>query len=84
MQDLTLDLPEFVEHPRKTYPHPVSHCQVAVCEQRWIDDDHLSLVANMRRSRIAKLGDAGITTLDAVVAVEGRSVLQALLGRSHG
>jgi predicted RecB family nuclease len=71
---------EFVEQPPETYPHPVSHCQVcawkAVCEQRWIDDDHLSLVANMRRSWIAKLGEAGITTLEGLAlaqleAIEG-------------
>jgi predicted RecB family nuclease len=65
---------EFVEHPRETYPHPVSHCQIctwkAVCEQRWIDDDHLSLVANMRRSWIAKLGEAGITTLEGLALAQ--------------
>jgi predicted RecB family nuclease len=45
---------EFVEHTPETYLLPVQHCQIcawkAVCEQRWIDDDHLSLVANMRRT----------------------------------
>jgi predicted RecB family nuclease len=60
---------DFARHPRETYPHPVSHCQVCawkpVCEQRWIDDDHLSLVANMRRSWIAKLGEAGMSETSA-------------------
>jgi predicted RecB family nuclease len=65
---------EFAEHPRETYPHPVEHCGIcawkAVCEQRWIDDDHLSLVANMRRSWIAKLADAGITTLEGLALAQ--------------
>ena len=69
---------EFVEHTPETYPLPVEHCQVcawkAVCEQRWIDDDHLSLVANMRRSWIAKLGDAGITTLEGLALAQEETV----------
>ncbi|HEV8686212.1 MAG TPA: TM0106 family RecB-like putative nuclease, partial [Gaiellaceae bacterium] len=71
---------EFAEGPRATYPHPVPHCDVCawktVCEQRWIDDDYPSLVANMRRSWIGKLADAGITTLEGLAlaqvdAIEG-------------
>jgi uncharacterized protein len=71
---------EFAEHPRATYPHPVAHCDIcawkAVCEQRWIDDDYPSLVANMRRSWIGKLAEAGITTLEGLAlaqvdAIEG-------------
>jgi predicted RecB family nuclease len=69
---------EFVEHPRATYPHPVSHCDVcawrARCEQQWIDDDHLSLVANMRRSWIAKLGEAGITTLEGLALAQEEAI----------
>src|SRR5918994_2038688 len=69
---------EFVERTPKTYPLPVEHCKIcawkAVCEQRWIDDDHLSLVANMRRSWIAKLGDAGITTLEGLALAQEATV----------
>ncbi|MDP9280022.1 MAG: TM0106 family RecB-like putative nuclease [Gemmatimonadota bacterium] len=58
---------EFVANPGETYPHPVAHCEVCTwrtaCERRWTDDDHLSLVANMRRSWIARLGEAGITSV---------------------
>ena len=36
-----------------TYPYPVAHCGLCAfrtpCEQRWDDDRHLSLVANIRR-----------------------------------
>jgi uncharacterized protein len=71
---------EFAEHPRETYPHPIPHCDICawktVCEQQWIDDDYPSLVANMRRSWIGKLADAGITTLEGLAlaqvdAIEG-------------
>ena len=69
---------EFARHPRETYPHPVQHCGIcawkAVCEQRWIDDDHLSLVANMRRSWIAKLADAGITTLEGLALAQQEEI----------
>lgn len=72
----------FVERSPETYPLPVSHCQIctwrAVCEQRWIDDDHLSLVANMRRSWIAKLGEAGITTLEGLALARCPSTSERL------
>ncbi|HEV3123176.1 MAG TPA: TM0106 family RecB-like putative nuclease [Candidatus Dormibacteraeota bacterium] len=53
-----------------TYPEPVAHC--AVC--RWIDrcsgerraDDHLSLVAGMRRDHTRRLCSSGITTVAAL------------------
>ncbi|MBA2564807.1 MAG: TM0106 family RecB-like putative nuclease, partial [Gemmatimonadetes bacterium] len=58
--------------PVATYPDPVEHC--AVC--RWLDtcldqrhrDDHLSLVAEMRRDQTRKLGLAGIQTVAALAA----------------
>jgi uncharacterized protein len=49
------------------YPQPVDHCGLCVwretCEQRWVQDDHLSLVANITRLQVARLNDAAITTL---------------------
>jgi uncharacterized protein len=49
-----------------TYPEPVSHCHVCDweprCSARRRSDDHLSLVAGMRRSQRARLEDAGVTT----------------------
>ncbi len=55
-----------VEH----YPEPVEHCEV--CRWRWIcdkkrrDDDHLSLVAGMRRLQSRELEAAGVATLEAL------------------
>ena len=49
------------------YPFERAHCSVcewnAACERRRRDDDHLSLVAWIRRDQIAKLEEAGIATL---------------------
>ena len=47
-----------------TYPHPVEHCELCHwqrhCDARREADDHLSLVANMRRSQTTRLREAGI------------------------
>jgi predicted RecB family nuclease len=51
----------------KEYPLKVKHCSIcewnASCTQQRVGDDHLSLVASMRRDQIAKLEAAGITSL---------------------
>jgi predicted RecB family nuclease len=63
---------DWIADPPVTYPHPVEHCAVcdwlARCTRQWIEDDHLSLVAGMRRGWIAKLADAEITTLEGLAA----------------
>jgi len=50
-----------------TYPEPVEHCGLcrweAVCDARREADDHLSLVANMRRSQTLRLAETGIATV---------------------
>lgn len=62
-------------HPRATYPVPVSHCAVcrwkADCEGRWRSDDHLSLVAYMRRDHREALEAAGIGTVHVLGATPG-------------
>jgi uncharacterized protein len=51
----------------RTYPEPVPHCDVCswypVCEERWRRDDHLSLVAGLRRMHRKELAHLGVTTL---------------------
>ena len=51
-----------------TYPDRVPHCNVCeyagLCEDQRRADDHLSLVARMRRDQIRKLNAAGIRRLD--------------------
>ncbi len=47
-----------------TYPHPVEHCALCHwqkhCDAHRESDDHLSLVANMRRSQTTRLNEKGI------------------------
>jgi predicted RecB family nuclease len=56
-----------VEQRPETYPWPCDHCSrcefVSVCRQRWIDDDHLTRVASIRRDQIGKLATVDVTTL---------------------
>jgi predicted RecB family nuclease len=55
-----------------TYPEPVDHCNVCRwlhhCTTRRRHDDHLSLVAGMRRDHTRRLRDAGIGTVAALAA----------------
>jgi predicted RecB family nuclease len=57
----------WVAEPPATYPYPVRHCQICDwldrCEAQWRRDDHLSLVAGMRRAWETQLGEAGVATL---------------------
>src|SRR5437762_701633 len=50
-----------------TYPDPVDHCRtcrwIDVCEARRRQDDHLCLVAGMRRDQTRRLNLAGIKTV---------------------
>ncbi len=47
-------------------PFPVPHCGVCGyadhCEKRWEAEDHLSLVAGIRRSQVERLSEAGVNT----------------------
>lgn len=54
----------------ETYPEPVDHCRVCiwstVCDRRWRDDDHLSLVAGISRSQRKALVECGVSTVGAL------------------
>ncbi len=54
------------------YPYECSHCAICPwsndCEKQRDDDDHLSIVAGMRRDQMNKLNAAGITTLAQLAA----------------
>jgi uncharacterized protein len=56
-----------------TYPDPVEHCGICDfgdhCGDIRVADDHLSLVAHMRRSQTARLADAGIITVAGLAAM---------------
>jgi len=52
----------------ETYGWPVSHCGICdfrlMCRARRVGDDHLSLVAGVRRAQAETLIDGGVTTLE--------------------
>jgi predicted RecB family nuclease len=56
--------------PPATEPYPVEHCALCefreVCEERWEAEDHLVLVAGMRRDHATGLRDAGVPTLTSL------------------
>lgn len=69
----------FVDDPARAhagaaglFPFKVGHCSIcpwdADCSQKRVDDDHLSLVAWMRRDQIAKFEAAGIGSVAALAS----------------
>jgi len=53
-----------------TEPYPVEYCGLCefrgVCGERWVQEDHLSLVAGVRREQVPRLRAAGLHTLTAL------------------
>ena len=68
-----------IETPTVTEPYPVEHCALCqfreVCNARWQAEDHLVLVANVRREQVSRLREVGIGTLSALAqAAAGTAV----------
>jgi uncharacterized protein len=61
------DFEQAVAARRDTYPEPVALCDVcewsSVCNDRWREDDHLSLVANITRAQRKELVSRDIKTM---------------------
>ena len=57
-----------------TYPLPVGHCHVcgyaSHCDEQRRRDDHLSLVAGMRRDQVERLNAAGVATMEQLAVVD--------------
>jgi len=62
----------YLAAPPDIYPWPCGHCSrcdyIPVCRQRWEDDDHLTLVASIRRDHVEKLNGVGVETLEGLAA----------------
>ncbi len=60
--------------PADTNPDPCAHCTYChwrdLCALRWEEGDHLSLVANIRKTQIAALRNAGINTLSDLARLD--------------
>jgi predicted RecB family nuclease len=63
---------EFVGDSPQTYPLPVSHCSICDfrerCQAQWERDDHLTLVARLRRDQVPRFAEAGIGTVAELAA----------------
>ena len=72
-----------------TYPWPCDHCGICdfrrLCRERLVDDDHLMLVAGMRRGWAERLIETGVGTLEALGSLsDGGSALVADAGTVDG
>lgn len=69
------DFAAFTRQPTQTTALPCSACGSCRwrqhCQQEWEAQDHVCLVANIRRDQIGKLGKAGITTVADLAAYPG-------------
>ena len=68
-----------------TYPDPVDHCRVCtwfpMCMDRRRADDHLSIVAGIRRSDTKRLVGAGVPTLSALAVVAPERAIDGIPAR---
>ena len=78
----------YVESEGGEYPYERSHCAIcpwtSACTQKRIDDDHLSLVAWMRRDQVDKLADAGIATVAQLAYATDASRPSGMVPESFG
>jgi predicted RecB family nuclease len=62
-----------VQAPKPTYPYPVD-CGLCEyqrdCERRWQEDDHLSLVANIRCDQVERLNAIGVETVADLASID--------------
>lgn len=60
--------------PNESYPERCAHCELCQwrehCTHRWQEDDHLSRVANIRRSELQNLQRVGIYTVAGLANTE--------------
>lgn len=70
------------ESESETYPEPCEHCDLChwqtTCQQQWLKDDHLNQVANIRKTQIKKLNQAGIKTLQALAELPLEQTIRGL------
>jgi predicted RecB family nuclease len=71
-----------VETRAPTYPYPVEHCGLCdfleLCEERWEEDDHLTLVAGVSRLQVERLTKADIQTLTALAEADSETKVPSM------
>jgi predicted RecB family nuclease len=69
-----------------TYPYPVYHCSLCEflerCRSQWEHDDHLSLVAGIRRTQVERLEAFGIQSVEALAALPAEAKVPKLRGQT--
>lgn len=77
-QQVKAQFESFSQDPEDISPLPCRHCQVCswkdTCDSQWESDDHLSLIANIHRSQIDKLQQAGIKTVTDLAKSEKEAI----------
>ncbi len=73
---------EGISRDADTYPETTEHCSLCrwrgLCEEKWLQDDHLNQVANITKIQIKKLRSAGIHTLAQLAEHDDRVKIQKL------
>ncbi|PRD68111.1 nuclease [Malikia spinosa] len=76
-------LDRVAEPPAQTYPVPCDKCGQCkwneLCDERRLNDDHLSQVANITRLQVKKLETAGVSTLQALATLPAGAAISKLL-----
>ncbi|MDE2771583.1 MAG: TM0106 family RecB-like putative nuclease [Bacteroidota bacterium] len=67
-------LDQFVTHPEETRPRRCSECSFCHwrtrCNDQWIDEDSLYMVAGIRGQQVVRLENAGIKTMASLAALK--------------
>lgn len=71
-----------IERAAPTEPYRVEHCGLCefrrICDERWATEDHLVLVANIRRDQATRLKTAGLSTLTRLAEAPGGTAVPQL------
>jgi uncharacterized protein len=70
-------------HDADTYPETTDHCGMCrwrgLCEEKWLQDDHLNQVANITKIQIKKLRSSGINTLAQLAEHDDRAKIKNMV-----
>jgi predicted RecB family nuclease len=75
-----------IARPAASEPYPVEHCALCefreVCDERWRAEDHLVLVASMRRDQVPRLRSAGLPTLAGLAGAAPDTDVERMAART--
>ena len=75
-----------IGRPGATEPYRVEHCALCefreLCDERWRAEDHLVLVAGMRRDQVPRLRSAGLPTLAGLAGAAPVTEVERMAART--